>query len=456
MGTQLMWNERYQIGVEIIDREHKKLFSILNKLFDFGRQEEKSHWVCQEAVKFFKEHAIQHFADEEEYMASIHYEGLETHRHIHKNFRERTLPALEEELERTNYAEESVSHFLSVCAGWLIGHTMIEDQAIVSGEKVKHWEKLLPDEEQAVMGQTVTSLLHTMFQVDARLISDCYGGERFGNGIYYRLIAVSREKKQWEFFLIFEEKFIASTIGSVMNIKSEAVKAMLLHAAGYVARQFVERIKGCFPALQQFEIKEEQILTHEQFQRIYERQSPQFSMLFDTGKGYFAYCVTSSDPMQSESGADVITENAVSEIRRSLRRNQEEQMAAAPKKRLLIVDDSDFMLQTMRDLFGSDYEVTIARSGMSAIRDLAFDRPDLILLDYEMPVCNGKQVLEMIRADREFHDTPVIFLTNKVDKESVKKALALRPEGYLSKSLPAEVIKSEVDHFFEHKRKRTL
>ena len=401
MGTQLMWNERYQIGVEIIDREHKKLFSILNKLFDFGRQEEKSHWVCQEAVKFFKEHAIQHFADEEEYMASIHYEGLDTHRHIHKNFRERTLPALEEELERTNYAEESVSHFLSVCAGWLIGHTMIEDQAIVSGEKVKHWEKLLPDEEQAVMGQTVTSLLHTMFQVDARLISDCYGGERFGNGIYYRLIAVSREKKQWEFFLIFEEKFIASTIGSVMNIKSEAVKAMLLHAAGYVARQFVERIKGCFPALQQFEIKEEQILTHEQFQRIYERQSPQFSMLFDTGKGYFAYCVTSSDPMQSESGADVITENAVSEIRRSLRRNQEEQMAAAPKKRLLIVDDSDFMLQTMRDLFGSDYEVTIARSGMSAIRDLAFDRPDLILLDYEMPVCNGKQVLEMIRADRE-------------------------------------------------------
>ena len=50
MGTQLMWNERYQIGVDIIDREHKKLFSILNKLFDFGRQEEKSHWVCQEAV----------------------------------------------------------------------------------------------------------------------------------------------------------------------------------------------------------------------------------------------------------------------------------------------------------------------------------------------------------------------------------------------------------------------
>ena len=39
MGTQLEWNERYNIGVEVIDREHKKLFSILNKLFDLGHQE---------------------------------------------------------------------------------------------------------------------------------------------------------------------------------------------------------------------------------------------------------------------------------------------------------------------------------------------------------------------------------------------------------------------------------
>ena len=77
MGNQLVWNERYNIGVDIIDKEHKKLFSILNKLFDFGQQEEKSKWVCQEAVKYFRDHAVQHFADEESYMASIEYAGLE-------------------------------------------------------------------------------------------------------------------------------------------------------------------------------------------------------------------------------------------------------------------------------------------------------------------------------------------------------------------------------------------
>ena len=58
----------------------------------------------------------------------------------------------------------------------------------------------------------------------------------------------------------------------------------------------------------------------------------------------------------------------------------------------------------------------------------------------------------MIRSDREFNDTPVIFLTNRVDRESVKKALALRPEGYLAKSLPPETIKKEVEHFFARRK----
>ena len=162
--------------------------------------------------------------------------------------------------------------------------------------------------------------------------------------------------------------------------------------------------------------------------------------------------MTSSDLIESDIGAGAISENAMEEVRKHVKQDKEEPAETKAKRRLLIVDDSDFMLRTMQDLFGSDYEVTTARSGMSAIRDMERSRPDLILLDYEMPVCNGKQVLEMIRSDREFNDTPVIFLTNKVDKESVKKALALRPEGYLSKSLTPDAIKKEVDHFFARKK----
>lgn len=451
MGNQLIWNDRYNLGVDIIDSEHKKLFRILNKLFDFGQQNDKSQWVCQEAVKYFKDHALQHFQDEEKYMLSIDYAGFALHKRIHDNFRSVTLPALEKELEQTDYSANAIDHFLGVCAGWLIGHTLTEDQAIVSGETIKQWENLLPEEEQAVMGQVILNQLHGMFQLNAQLISNCYGGEKFGDGIYYRLIYNTKEKKRWEFLLVLEEQLIVNTIGSVMETKTKTVNVMLMNVARYTARQFVEHIKQHFPTLAQADVKEEQLLTYEQFQKVFEKHSPQFSLLFDTGKGYFAYCMTTGDILPSEGGESIITENAMAKVEKYLNQNHAEKAEAAKKKKILIVDDSDFMLKAMQQMLGNDYETLTATSGLSAFRSITLDKPDLVLLDYEMPICKGNQVLEMIRSEKEFADIPVIFLTSRVDRESVEKVVELKPQGYLSKSLSPELIKKEVDRFFKKK-----
>ena len=116
---------------------------------------------------------------------------------------------------------------------------------------------------------------------------------------------------------------------------------------------------------------------------------------------------------------------------------------------ILVVDDSGVMLQSMRELLEEEYDVSVANSGISAISSLALNRPDLILLDYEMPVCNGKQVLEMIRGEKDFADIAVIFLTGRVDKESVQKVVSLKPAGYLSKNLKPEEIKENVDKYFQ-------
>lgn len=448
MGNQLVWNKRFNIGVELIDREHKKLFSILNKLFTFGQEEEKSQWVCQESVKYFKEHALQHFADEEAYMASIGYEGLEVHQRIHRSFRDITLPALEKELEMTDYSENAINHFLGVCAGWLIGHTTIEDHAIVSGKPIKQWEKLLPDEEQAVMGQSIVSQLYSMFQLESHLISDCYGGEKFGNGIYYRLIYNTSGKKRWEFLMVLEQQLIVNTIGSVLQTPPESVNTTVMNAARYMARQLIEHIKGHFAELEQAEIKEEQLLSYEQFYKVFEKHSPQYSLLFDTGKGYFAYCMTTMDMVSVEDGVSIITENAMSAVEQYLMQNEAEKAARSGKKKVLVVDDSAFILKTIQEVLSDDYEVSTVSSGVAAIRSIILDRPDLVLLDYEMPVCKGNQVLEMIRSEEEYADIAVIFLTSRVDRERIEKVLALKPNGYLSKTLSPDAVKREVDHFF--------
>ena len=123
------------------------------------------------------------------------------------------------------------------------------------------------------------------------------------------------------------------------------------------------------------------------------------------------------------------------------------------KKKILVVDDSELVREAMKKLLGIDYEVMPVSSGLAALRSIILNRPDLILLDYEMPVCDGRQVLEMIRSEKDFADIPVFFLTGRSDKESVQKVLALKPAGYLVKSLQPAEIKKGIDTFFEMKRK---
>lgn len=122
------------------------------------------------------------------------------------------------------------------------------------------------------------------------------------------------------------------------------------------------------------------------------------------------------------------------------------------KKKILVVDDSGAMLRNVKGWLGEKYQVALANSGAMAIKYLTLNRPDLVLLDYEMPVVDGKQVLEMMRGEAEFSSIPVVFLTGKSDKESVLKVMELKPEGYLLKTLPPEEIVKNIDDFFEKRK----
>lgn len=122
------------------------------------------------------------------------------------------------------------------------------------------------------------------------------------------------------------------------------------------------------------------------------------------------------------------------------------------KKKILVVDDSGAMLRNVKGWLEDKYHVALANSGAMAIKYLALNRPDLVLLDYEMPVCDGKQVLEMIRTETDFYDIPVIFLTARDDQESVMKVMELKVQGYLLKTMPPEQIVKTIDEFFENQK----
>lgn len=122
------------------------------------------------------------------------------------------------------------------------------------------------------------------------------------------------------------------------------------------------------------------------------------------------------------------------------------------QKKILVVDDDGTMLRTMDTWLSEKYQVFMVNSGMAAITFLAKKEVDLILLDYEMPVTSGPQVLEMLRTEPNTASIPVMFLTNKSDKESVMQVLSLKPEKYLLKTMEKNELIANIDGYFEKQK----
>ena len=122
------------------------------------------------------------------------------------------------------------------------------------------------------------------------------------------------------------------------------------------------------------------------------------------------------------------------------------------RKTVLIVDDDPGYLGLVREWLKGTYKVAMANSGLQAIKWLGKNKADLILLDHEMPVTTGPQVLEMLRSEEETKNIPVIFLTGKGDKESVMAVVALKPEGYFLKTIEREELLAKLNNFFEKRK----
>ena len=118
------------------------------------------------------------------------------------------------------------------------------------------------------------------------------------------------------------------------------------------------------------------------------------------------------------------------------------------KKTILLVDDDAVMIRTLREGLSTSYKIFPANSGANALKILERSKPDLILLDYEMPEMNGTQVFERLKSDPEFSKIPVMFLTAKTDSDSIEKIEELKPQGHMLKTLPLKEIKERLQKFF--------
>lgn len=100
---------------------------------------------------------------------------------------------------------------------------------------------------------------------------------------------------------------------------------------------------------------------------------------------------------------------------------------------ILIIDDSMIQQRIITKLLQGRYDIMMSESGVDGIKLAKEKQPDLILLDYDMPILSGKETFQRLQKQEETKDIPVIFLTGLDKREDVEAVLKLRPRGYLLK-----------------------
>jgi CheY-like chemotaxis protein len=122
------------------------------------------------------------------------------------------------------------------------------------------------------------------------------------------------------------------------------------------------------------------------------------------------------------------------------------------RKHVLVIDDDPDVLKTLRYYLQEDYKVTVVSSGKVAVEFLLKFTPDLILLDYMMPMYNGAAVLKIIKSRESTRDIPVFFLTGQTDKSTVMECLALKPTGYIVKPVAKDALLAKLDSLFREEK----
>jgi two-component system cell cycle response regulator DivK len=103
-------------------------------------------------------------------------------------------------------------------------------------------------------------------------------------------------------------------------------------------------------------------------------------------------------------------------------------------KRILVVEDQEDNRRILRDMLTSaDYEIMEAESGEEALAAAAKQRPDLILMDIQLPIMDGYEATRRIKADPTLTDVPVFAVTSYALSGDEKKARAAGCDDFVPK-----------------------
>jgi twitching motility two-component system response regulator PilH len=119
-----------------------------------------------------------------------------------------------------------------------------------------------------------------------------------------------------------------------------------------------------------------------------------------------------------------------------------------PIHKILVVDDSKTELHHLSEVLGKrGYSVRTAENGEEAMRRLAEEKPDLILMDVVMPGQNGFQLTRSITRDVRYADVPVIMCTSKNQETDKVWGMRQGARDYIVKPVSTEELMTKIKNF---------
>ncbi len=117
-------------------------------------------------------------------------------------------------------------------------------------------------------------------------------------------------------------------------------------------------------------------------------------------------------------------------------------------KRILVVEDQADNRQILRDLLaGTDYEIIEAENGLEAIAAVAKQKPDLILMDIQLPILDGYEATRRIKADPALRSIPIIAVTSYALSGDEEKGRNAGCDAYVTKPYSPRQLLAKIREF---------
>lgn len=292
------WNDDLNLGIEKIDKAYQNLFSVVRKIANLLREndEKKNRFACEEAVKYLLSYTIWHFNDEEEYQRQTGYPDYKMHKHLHDNLRDVILPSLIKDFEEHNYDNESVSRFVYILAGWLTGHIMIEDMAIVGKTNTKYDANVDPLAKIKIIDTEFVDFMKRIFQMDVELFDSSYAGTPLKQPSCYQMIFANENNgKKVRMTMIIEESMILALVSKILETNLTKADKNVYRAYVELAQKYAYQLLNVLHPSSPLKKISHKYLSLVDLQYCFKEKLPTYALLWKAPNGFIGFCYRELD-----------------------------------------------------------------------------------------------------------------------------------------------------------------